>query len=61
VDGLLVPQGRVLDAAAKIRYDLTDAWYVTAGYRLFEMRVDYREHLAAGRYHFAVVSLGVRF
>jgi hypothetical protein len=61
VDGLLVPRGRVLDAAAKIRYDLTDAWYVTAGYRLFEMRVDYREHLAAGRYHFAVVSLGVRF
>jgi hypothetical protein len=60
-DGLIVPQGRMLDAAAKVRYDLTDAWYVTAGYRLFDGRVDYREHMAAGRYSFAVVSLGVRF
>lgn len=60
-DGLASPQGRAFDAAAKIRYDLTDAWYVTAGYRVFEGGVDNSERYAFGWYNFAVVSLGVRF
>jgi hypothetical protein len=60
-DGLVSPQGRAIDVAAKIRYDLTNAWYVTAGYRMFEGGVDNSERFAFGWYNFAVVSLGVRF
>ena len=57
---LVSTQGRAIDAAAKIRYDLTDAWYLTAGYRVFEGGVD-NERFAFGWYNFALVSLGVRF
>lgn len=60
-DGLVAPQGRALDIAAKIRYDISDRWYVTAGYRVFEGGVDNSERFAFGWYNFAVVSLGVRF
>ena len=60
-DGLVSPQGRAIDAAAKIRYDLTDNWYVSAGYRVFEGGVDNGERFAFAWYNFAVVSLGVRF
>lgn len=60
-DGLVSPQGRAIDAAAKIRYDLTDNWYVSAGYRVFEGGVDNNERFAFGWYNFAVVSLGARF
>lgn len=60
-DGLVSPQGRAIDAAAKIRYDLTDKWYVSAGYRVFEGGVDNDERFAFAWYNFAVVSLGVRF
>ena len=60
-DGLVSPQGRAIDAAAKIRYDLTDNWYVSAGYRVFEGGVDNDERFAFAWYNFAVVSLGARF
>jgi len=59
-DGLVGTQGRAIDAAMKIRYDLTDAWYMTAGYRVFEGGVD-NDRYAFGWYNFALVSLGVRF
>lgn len=60
-DGLVSPQGRAVDAAAKIRYDLTNNWYVSAGYRVFEGGVDNDERFAFAWYNFAVVSLGARF
>ena len=60
-DGLVSPQGRAIDAAAKIRYDLTDNWYVSAGYRVFEGGVDNDERFAFAWYNFAVVSVGARF
>lgn len=60
-DGLIAPQGRAIDAAVKIRYDLSDRWYVTAGYRVFEGGVDNGERFAFGWYNFAVVSVGARF
>lgn len=59
-DGLLGPQGRAIDAAAKIRYDLSESWYLTAGYRVFEGGVD-NDQFVFGWYNFAVASLGVRF
>ena len=59
-DGLVSTQGRAIDAAMKIRYDLTDAWYLTAGYRVFEGGVD-NDRYAFGWYNFALASLGVRF
>ena len=59
-DRLVSTQARALDAAAKTRYDLNDAWYVTAGYRVFEGGVD-NERYAFGWYSFALASLGVRF
>jgi hypothetical protein len=60
-DGLVSTQGRAIDAAVKIRYDVSEAWYVTAGYRTFEGGVDNRDRFAFGWYNFAIVSLGVRF
>ena len=61
VDGLISPQGRAVDAAAKVRDALSDAWYVAAGYRVFEGGVDNDERFAFAWYNFAVVSIGVRF
>jgi len=61
IDGLVAPQGRAFDAAAKIRYDLTGQWSVSAGYRTFEGGVDNDERFAFGWFHFAVVSMGYRF
>lgn len=61
VDGLVASQGRAIDAAAKIRHDLTDHWSLSAGYRTFEGGVDNDERFAFGWFHFAVVSLGYRF
>ena len=45
----------------KSGYALNDAWYVAAGYRVFEGGVDNDERFAFAWYNFAVVSLGVRF
>lgn len=61
VDGLIAGQGRAIDAAAKIRHDLTDHWSVSAGYRTFEGGVDNSERFAFGWFHFAVASIGYRF
>ncbi len=61
VDGLVAPQGRAFDAAAKIRHDLTDHWSISAGYRTFEGGVDNGERFAFGWFHFAVVSIGYRY
>ena len=59
-DGLVAPQGRAIDTALKIRYDVSDIWYITAGYRVFEGGVD-NDRFAFGWYNFAVISLGARF
>ena len=59
-DGLVSTQGRAIDAAVKVRYDLTDHWFMSAGYRVFEGGVD-NDLYAFGWYNFALVSLGVRF
>jgi hypothetical protein len=59
-DGLVITQGRAIDPAAKIRYDLSDAWYASAGYRVFEGSVD-NDTYAFGWYNIALVSLGARF
>ena len=59
-DGLVSTQGRAIDAALKVRYDLTDHWFMTAGYRVFEGGVD-NDRYAFGWYNFALVSVGVRF
>lgn len=60
VDGLISTQGRAIDAALKVRYDLTNRWFMTAGYRVFEGGVD-NDRYAFGWYNFALASLGVRF
>lgn len=59
-DGLVSTQGRAIDAALKVRYDLTEHWFMTAGYRVFEGGVD-NDRYAFGWYNFALVSLGLRF
>mgnify|MGYP001038010889 CR=1 FL=1 len=59
-DGLVSTQGRAIDAALKLRYDLTDHWFMTAGYRVFEGGVD-NDRYAFGWYNFALVSVGLRF
>jgi hypothetical protein len=59
-DGLVAPQGRAIDAAFKVRHDLTDRWSVSVGYRSFEGGVDNSDRFAFGWFHFAFVSLGFR-
>jgi hypothetical protein len=59
-DGLISTQGRAIDAAAKIRYHISEAWYVSAGYRVFEGGVDNNTY-AFGWYNVALMSLGFRF
>ncbi|MFO0699615.1 MAG: hypothetical protein U0236_10315 [Nitrospira sp.] len=51
-DGLIAPQARAINAAAKIRYDLTNHWPISAGYRAFEGGVDNDERFAFGWFHF---------
>ena len=60
LDGLVSTQGRAIDASAKIRYDLNDSWFVSAGYRVFEGGVD-NDTYAFGWYNIALISLGARF
>lgn len=60
-DGLIGPQGRAFDVAAKLGYDLTPAWTVTAGYRVLEGGADNKSVYNFAWFNYAVLSLISRF
>ncbi len=60
-DALAAPQGRAEDFAFKISYDVTDAVYISAGYRGLEGGADSGEVYTFAWLHYAALSVGVGF
>lgn len=60
-DGLAAPQGRAIDFAAKVGYDITPALMVTAGWRVLDGGVDNDTVYNFARFNSGVVSLVYRF
>ena len=61
LDGLASPQGRALDLGLLARYDLSDDWYLAAGYRTLEGGADNDSVYSFAWFHYAVLSAGYRF
>jgi hypothetical protein len=61
MDGLAAPQGRAMDAAVKLRCNLSKNWTVSAGYRVLEGGADTKDVYAFGWFHYAALSVGFRF
>jgi hypothetical protein len=61
VDGLVSGQGRAIDFAVKLGYDLTPNWTIAGGYRLLDGGVDNDKVYNFASLHQAVLSLTARF
>lgn len=61
LDGLAAPQGRAFDAAAKFRYDLTENWSLSAGYRTLKGGADTDTVYTFAWFHYAAFSIAYRF
>ena len=61
VDGLGAEQGRAIDAALKVHYQISPRWDVSVGYRTLEGGADNDEVYTFAWLHYAVVSVGFRF
>lgn len=60
-EGAAAPQGRAIDLALKLSYDLGDRWSVAGGYRLLDGGADNDELLTFARFDYAVLSLQYRW
>lgn len=60
-DGLIGPQGRAFDVAAKLGYDLTPNWTATAGYRVLEGGADNKSVYNFAWLNYAILSLIYKF
>lgn len=60
-EGLGASQGRALDGAAKINYDLTKRFYVGAGFRMLDGGADVQSVYNFARIRYGFATLGVRF
>jgi hypothetical protein len=60
-DGLASSQGRALDLALKLSYDVTDQWRLGGGYRTLEGGADNDDVYTFAWLHYGFVSLGYRF
>jgi hypothetical protein len=60
-EGLAGGPGRALDLALKVRYDLTDRWYLGGGYRLLEGGADTDEVYNFSWFNYAIVTVGYQF
>ena len=60
-EGLAAPQGRAIDAALKLGYDITPDLLLTGGYRILDGGADNDELYTFARFDFAVVGLSWRF
>lgn len=61
LEGLAAPQGRAIDAAFKIRHQLTDGVGVSAGYRMLEGGADNKKVYTFAWMHYALVAIDFRF
>lgn len=61
MDALASPQGRAIDLALKLEYDLADQWRVAAGYRTVEGGADNENVYTFAWFNYAVASLTYRF
>lgn len=60
-DGLIAPQGRAFDIAAKVEYALTDDLALGVGYRMLEGGADNDDVYTFAWLHYALVSATYRF
>lgn len=60
-DGLIAPQGRAFDVAAKLDYALTDDFSIGFGYRMLEGGADNDDVYTFAWLHYALVSASYRF
>lgn len=60
-EGLAAPQGRALDAAAKVRYQFQNGAGVSAGYRMLEGGADNKKVYTFAWIHYGLVSFDYRF
>ncbi len=60
-EGLAASQGRALDGAAKINFDLTKRLYVGAGVRVLDGGADVQSVYNFARIRYGFATLGVRF
>ncbi|MBS1809235.1 MAG: hypothetical protein JST84_13815 [Acidobacteria bacterium] len=60
-EGLGASQGRALDGAVKITYDLTPRWQVGVGYRLLDGGADVQSVYNFAQVHYGMASMGFRF
>ncbi len=60
-EGLGARQGRALDGAAKLTYDITPRWHMGVGYRLLDGGANVKSVYNFARIHYGMASLGVRF
>ena len=60
-DGLVGPQGRAVDLALKLNYDIDKQWTVGAGYRTLEGGVDNDKVYNFAWFHYALLSVGYRY
>lgn len=59
--GLAAPQGRAIDAALKVRYQVTDSIGLSAGYRMLEGGADNKKVYTFAWLHYALVALDYKF
>ncbi len=60
-EGLAAPQGRALDAAAKLRYQFQNGAGVSAGYRMLEGGADNNKVYTFAWMHYGLLSFDYRF
>lgn len=60
-EGLAAPQGRALDAAVKLRYQLESGAGVSAGYRMLEGGADNKKVYTFAWLHYGLISFDYRF
>lgn len=61
LEGLAAPQGRAIDAAFKVRYQVTDRMGLNAGYRMLEGGADNNKVYTFAWLHYGLLSLDYRF
>jgi len=61
LEGLAAPQGRAIDAAFKVRYQVTDRIGLNAGYRMLEGGADNEKVYTFAWLHYGLLSLDYQF
>jgi hypothetical protein len=60
-DGAAAPQGRAVDVALRLQYELPSGWHVFGGYRTLEGGADNDSVYTFVWLHFATIGAGLRF